>query len=813
MFLKYQLSLGLAVLSLFALSYPLKPLTSLGPLLNPFKGVWRHKPLQIPAEIRLKGLSAPVEVVVDPSGVPHLFAANREDLFLVQGWWSASQRLFQMDLSSRPGSGRLSELMGEATREYDEFFIKLGQRASSETALEAVREDPLTQIAVEAFSKGVNAYIKATATEGLPPEYVLLGIKPEPWSPLKTANFLKTMSFNLAGRSYDLHLTRHLQKLGRAKTEELFPDALPWHKSERFVFSHSQHQSPQPKVPAAQFEDFVSGIKTWPKFLQPFATNGSNNFAVAPQKSENGFSILANDTHLGLSLPSVWLEMHLEAPGYSVYGATFPASPGVILGFNQKLAWGVTNGTSDVADWYEIEFKDETSLEYWLGDEWVSAEVVEEPLIVKSSGRQPVQVIKTAFGFVMHREGKRALTVDWTAHRKSNELKTFLSLGESETLEECHQAISTYQTPSQNFLCVTSSEISLTHQGLFPKRNSGQGKYVLPARAENRWTEWLTNQELPRAINPPEGFLRSANNHVLESYESELGWDYDESYRARRIEEVLKQKTKHRPEDLIDLQNDETDLFAAEILPLLLKNLDESQLKEIDKNTLVPLLDFLQSWRFVADVKGLEATVFYAWWTEVENRLYAKQLGVREGNYYPRRQWTEGLLKLCDQTSEASLCDWIPSLEASSNQKLKTLVTLSFNEALKKLNQRFGPMGPSWSWGMARPTELRHIARLPGFGSQPLEMGGTRYSPNANHGRQGATWKLVVEMSDPPRAWSMINGGQSGHPFSADYELFVNDWREGKMKPVFFDSDIEKLRSLSGAKVYRFEPFINEEKS
>lgn len=790
-FWKYQIILFAAVGLLIFLSFPWGKIPALGPLLSPFSGIWQsHTPRSLRGEeIKIEGLKQAVQVEWDEYGVPHIFAQNSHDLYLTQGYLTARDRLFQMDLQSRPGGGRISELVGERTAKFDEFFIKIGIRRSAQRALEQLKTDPIAWEAVQAYTQGANFYIQNLEEKDYPPEYKILGTAPSLWTPLKTAQFLKTMSFNLAGRSYDLHLTRHLQKWGLKPISFLFPDGLP-HSQEDYIFLDNEMTvRPKPVEPPEDFLNFVTQLKNWPEFLQPFATNGSNNFAVSSKRSSTGYSILANDTHLRLTLPAIWYEIQLSSPEQNVYGASFPGSPSVVLGFNKDIAWGVTNGTSDVVDWYEVEFKSPDSDQYLLDGEWVKAEKEIEVLKVRGGKEKTVEVLWTRHGAVVHREGKLGLALSWTVHEPSNELKTFLDLNRAARFEECEKAIQHFKAPSQNFICADAQDIGLWHEGRFPKRAKGQGKYVMDGRRSDLiWSDWIEQEEIPHVRHPEKGYVRSANNVVAsDSYSYYLGWDYDESYRARRIRELIEAKEKIAPQDLMAIQNDIKDLHAKTVLPPMvalipIQNLNPDQKKMVSE---------LRDWDYLARASGRETTFYKEWWRQFEKALYEDDLGERKGNLYPRRQRTaQVFLRMPGEKAEWE--KWIDNSNTETKETLENLVLTSFFATWEKLEKELGPPGEAWNWGKARPTELSHVAYIPGFGSGEFEMPGTRYSPNANKGEHGATWKLVVALGPDLKAWTNIPGHNQGHPFSSEYTRFVKPWSKGEMKPVHFMAEAGK---------------------
>ncbi|MES2964083.1 MAG: penicillin acylase family protein, partial [Bdellovibrionota bacterium] len=377
----------LAFITIFAAGHRYGLVPPFGPLLSPGRGVWhRVKPIYEKSSeastLSLDALKESVEVVVDDDQIKHVFAKNDHDLYVAQGYLLASERLWEMDFLARTASGRLSEILGERTLEIDKYFRRMGLAAAAQGSAEEFERDPLTRAAVSAYAEGVNAYISQLDRKNLPLEYRLLGHEPEPWSLVKTAQLLKFMAWNLAGGSRDLQLSRSVAQLSGSEIDELFPlnieppePIIP--RGTKWNFTSSA-----PPAPLARFQPDLSRFKPVPT---PDPGNGSNNWAVSGRKSTTGLPILSNDIHLSLYLPSLWYEMQLVSPTQNVYGIALPGAPGVVLGFNSKLAWGVTNAGVDVLDWYQLRFRDETKSEYLFNGQWRPVIAREETIKVRGA--------------------------------------------------------------------------------------------------------------------------------------------------------------------------------------------------------------------------------------------------------------------------------------------------------------------------------------------------------------------------------------------------------------------------------------------
>lgn len=764
---------------------------ALGPLLSPFEGLWQNYPRSRPLEKHFVDLKKDTQVFWDEYGVPHIQAKTEEDLYWAQGYLVASDRLFQMDLQTRAAAGRLSELMGLKTLSVDKMFVKMGLRRAARGALTAMLSEPMTKTALMAYTAGVNRYIEEIrqGAQELPVEYKLIGAEPEDWEPIRTAYLLKMMSFRLNGHSQDLNLTRYLKELGKDKVEDLFPDRFAGDIP--VVNDFKADQKPL-KVPEED-QAFVSSFDEWPEYLKPYLGNGSNNWAVAPQKSATGHSLLANDTHLKYALPAVWYEMQLMGPEVNVYGATFPGAPGVIIGFNEKVAWGVTNAYSDVLDWYEVEFKDSGFSHYRVGEDWLPAEKEQQMILVKGAEPVEVELVWTRYGVVVHSQNQKALTYRWVSHQPSNELLSFLKLNRAQDHKACLEAISNYQAPAQNFICADADNIAIRHQGRYPKKWQGQGKYVLDgSRAESNWQGWIEPDLIPQAVNPEPGYVLSANQRPIEKgYPYYLGWEHIESYRSQRIQEVLSQSKSLAPEDLIKLQNDNLNKHAELILPVLLKVFeqgDKSTIETVSESLQEQALAALKQWDFVESNAQVAPTLFHAWWKNLEEAIWSDELGPRKTSVYPKPPRTTALLReALSDSRKKSQSAWIDDQSTPDVvESVREVVQGSLTKALKELKERHGSSLKDWKWGQVRPSKLPHFAGIHGLGSAALDLPGSAHSVNANRGDHGATWKMVVALGPDMKAWTNYPGGPSGHPFDPEYMSYVKSWSQGHMRPVHF---------------------------
>lgn len=766
------------------------------PKIFPFAGWWRQEFHQYDdMDIFNSPLDKTVTVTYDAEGIPHIFSETDKDLYWVQGYLSARDRLWQMDFQTRVAEGSVSELLGQRTQFLDEYFVKIGMRQAIELATKEILTDPITRVPALQFVEGVNAYIQSLDSDQLPLEYFLTRTRPRLWTARQIAALLKLMTFRLAGYSDDLRLTHYLQKFGNQVVEDLFPER----KGVEVPFAKIPLSANRPVSLNLHPEKiFVTALKDFPDNLQPFPGNGSNNWAVSGMKTKSGFSLLSNDTHLSYSLPSIWYEMQLSTPRGSVYGATIPGAPGIILGYNDNIAWGTTNGSTDVMDWYEIEFRDEKSDEYLVDGSWRQPDhIFFEEIYLKGKGTITQKVIWTYLGPVVYREGKLGLAMKWAAHEPSNELKALLRVNRAQDYSQCFEYLQDFKAPIQNFICADAHNVGIRHNGRIPRRFPQQGRYIQDGRySRNDWQGWFSPEETPEEINPSQGFVHSANQRptMISQNGVYLGWNYPEAFRGQRIRDFLSSKAQLDDKDMIALQNDTLNEHAQLALPLLLEltEKDTGRAPSQDAHALIQILgsDLSQkilTWDYRDQADSLVSALFANWWNHMEQLLWEDDFGPPEKGFYPSRDRTLLILKHLAGQPDHQDQKWVDNLKTPEHETLPQVVREALRKAREDLNSHFGDKIQEWQWFRLHPTRIRHVSYIPGLGlneiGEGMRMGGSQYSVNSNKGQHGPTWRMVVAFNPQPQGWGNYPGGTSGDPLSIDYTRFVNSWSQGKLRP------------------------------
>lgn len=766
-----------------------------GKFFDPYNGFWQNAEHQLTFSdtIHFNKLKNNVQIVLDSNLVPHIFANNDYELFFAQGYITAKFRLWQMDIQTRAAGGMVSEIIGAKAIEMDKYHRRIGMLKSAEAALQAMLEDPVTKNAVTAYAEGVNAYIAGLAPKDYPLEYKLLDLKPTPWSPLRTALLLKLMTYDLSAHNDDLKMTNILHKYGIQVTNELFPN-------------YPYREEPIIPVGTAWNFDSIVQVRRPDNYLsttnkiklpnQPDPGNGSNNWVVSGSKTASGYPILANDPHLQLNLPSLWFQVHLNAPGINVYGVSLPGAPYVIIGFNENISWGVTNVGSDVMDWYQVQFRDEERKEYMHDSSWKSVIPVVEEIKVRGGATVFDTVLYTHHGPVVYHTGEKpfkskvpaGFALRWIAHEKSNDAKTFYLLNKAKLYEDYLKALEVYSSPAQNFAYADKENIALWVNGKFPAKWKEQGKFLLDG-SDSRydWQGWIPHAQNPHVLNPARGFVSSANQFSADTtYPYYLDWQYASYERGARINERLRAMSNATVDSMRLLQVDNFHLQAREILPLLLGKLGNTKLSSEQKQ----VYTILQGWNYYNDPESKGATIFELWWNELYKRIWNNKFG---GEYmkYPSRDVTIHLL-LND-----TLSTWFDNVKTRRVESMSILVEESFKATADSLWKQLGAPGEAWEWGRYKNTSLEHVAKIPSLGRKGIITGGGRTIVNATSDRHGPSWRMVVEMGPEVKGFGIYPGGQSGNPGSHYYDNMVDLWAEGKLLPLVFVRKPEEMKQAT----------------
>lgn len=798
-----SVSILLTAVLIYALDTPLpsgKTKTPrLGYFLSPQYGFWQNAEAtntDYNASVQLTDLNANADVYIDDRLVPHIYAENDADAYYIQGYLHAKFRLWQMEFQTHAAAGRVSEIIGSAGLKTDMFLRRVGLKYGAERAFEAMKADTGIQAAVDRYAAGVNAYIKTLNQQNIPFEYKLLSYSPEEWTAFKSALFLKFMSFDLAGRSVgmDLQMTNTINYFGWEDFEKLYSNVQD--SLDPIVSKGTIYSAPaiMPKAPADLASRYGkkkdTSLATAKPPIEPNENNGSNNWVVAGSKTKSGRPILSNDPHLGLNLPSLWFEIQISTPTHNTYGASFPGSPNVILGFNDSIAWGVTNAGRDVMDLFEMKFKDTTLQEYWFNGAWQKAEQRKEVFKVKGGEDITHTIAITNLGPLMYDRTYKSdnnnptnaknLALRWTAHDPSNELRTFYRLNHAKNYADYLDAISTFVCPGQNFAFASKTgDIAVKQQGRFIARWKRQGDFVMPGEDSSyMWQGFIPVNENPLMLNPARGFVSSANQMATDStYPYYLGAaTLFPLQRGITINKMLDKMTDITPDDMMQLQQNYYNAQAAMGTKAILKFTNESKL---DADA-VKYVQLLKTWDFVSAPNSKASTVFYAVFDSLVHACWDDDLKAAEGNvYFPYKN------ALIDALLKDSIYHYADDIFTKDKiETIQDMVTIAWGKAAKQCKE--WEAAGKLEWTKFKDAYVKHLTELPALSRQHLTTGGWGSTINAITSNHGPSWRMIVHMTDELEAYGIYPGGQNGNPGSKYYDISINDWAKGTYYKLLF---------------------------
>ncbi|MDR7386305.1 MAG: penicillin acylase family protein [Armatimonadota bacterium] len=721
---------------------------------------------QVQGTLVVAGLQQAVEVIRDPWGVPHVYARTEHDLFFAQGYVHAQDRLWQMELNRRTATGRLSELFGERTLRTDRFLRTLGLRQAAALEWGLLSED--TRAALRAYAAGVNAFLQQNRHR-LPLEFVLLRTAPEPWTPLDSLSFGKLMAYELGGNwQTELLRAELLRRLGPEAVARLLPGELPDSPVIVPEAGSGQHRAP------------AAGAG---------ALSGSNNWVLRGQLTDTGRPYLANDPHLRAGLPSTWYTVHLEGGRYRVAGFSFPGVPGVVIGHNEWIAWGVTNANPDVQDLFVERLHPRDPSRYLFRGRWHPVQVRREEIRIR--GRAPEQwvVRSTHHGPVLNGvvEGLRdVVALRWTALVPTTVAEGVLRINRARNWREFREALRYFHVPSQNFVYADrEGNIGYQLPGRIPVRAKGDGTVPVPGwTGEYEWVGWVPYEALPSAFNPPRGWIATANNRIVPAgFRYLLGSEWSEGLRAQRIAQVLTARGRHTLEDLQRLQFDHVSLAGRRVAPVLSR-------VEAPDETVRAVQEDLRRWDGTLSVDSRAGAVYEAFLVQAAEYLFRSRLGDGLWERYASRPFVmAAFLRLWERPSDPW---WGPGGRDRAASEI-------LRRAVRYLEARLGRDRSRWTWGALHQVHFAHaLLPVPVLGrwlsAGPVPTPGDGWTVNQaaysllQPFRQTvvASMRMVLDVGEWDRSVAVHTTGQSGlpgHPHRAD---LLPLWASGRYHPLLW---------------------------
>ncbi len=770
--------------------------------------LWRRPLPKTTGNETVPGLERPVEVIRDHWGVPHLYAQTRRDLFFSQGYVHAQDRLWQMEFSRRLGHGRLAEIVGEAGFEADRLVRTVGFTRAARRDLPLLDDE--CRSVLQAYSDGINAFVRAHPHR-LPLEFTLLRTSPSPWEPLDTLVYGRVQGWVLS-HNWEKEVLQAVlvAQLGPERAAQLRDDYSP---ANPLILPE--------QTCASLAAQFLSELRRAVQWLPALRYQGlSNNWVVDGKRSATGMPLLANDPHLGLDLPGIWYENHLSCPGFQVAGVSFPGVPGVVIGHNEHIAWGVTAAIPDNQDLYLERFHPDDATLYQVGDGWERATVHREEVRVRGEAvPRLIEVLETRHGPVMTsllpldgESHKVALALRWTGNEPSQLTRSVLRLNAAGNWTEFTEALRDFDCPPQNFVYADrGGNIGLYVPGRMPIRQNGLGLVPAPGwDGEHEWKGWIPHEELPHAFNPAQGYLVTANNKVAGiEYPHHYSCDQYDGQRARRITDLLLAQDKASMDDFARIQMDVHTLSGAEFADLLLSSrsslVNHPALRD-HRAQAARMLSLLETWDRRLSVDSPEATVyeltehfaaqrvFHPWLGDITDRYLGLNLGPLF--HYSSHQANNSRSVLRRLLREDA-GDWFRDKEGRSLSR-EDILAGALADAIAYLRQHRGEDVAGWRWGDVHRIVFHHslgkvkpLDRVLNRGPYPLAGDGDTvcaafFRPQLplNDYSAGPSWRMILDLSDWDASLGVIPGGQSGHPASRHYDDQLPLWRAGEYHPL-----------------------------
>jgi penicillin amidase len=790
----------------------------------------RHSFPRVDGRLRLTGLHGTVDVYRDARGIPQIYAADLHDLFFTQGYVHAQDRFWQMDFWRHIGAGRLAELFGESQVETDAFLRTMGWAQIARQEWES--SSPESKSIMQAYADGVNAYLADHQGSALSLEYAVLKLlnphyTPEPWTPVNSLTWGKAMAWDLRGNiEEEIERAMLLKTLSLDQVNQLFP---PYPQDHPLIVpgptaaaasTGGIGRAPLASYPEAQLAAAGGNFASLAPLLGPGGTGiGSNSWVVAGSRTASGKPLLADDPHLSIQMPSIWYQvgLHCRPEGdtcpFEVAGFSFAGVPGVIIGHNQRIAWGVTNVGPDVMDLYIEKVNPANQDQYEVNGRWVDMDVHTETIQV--SGGKPValSVRSTRHGPIISDvylpdkftqqagislPADYAVALRWTALQPAHIFEAVWGFDKARSWDEFRQAARDFTVPAQNLIYAdVDGNIGYQMPGLIPVRASGDGRLPVPGWTdEYEWTGTIPFDQLPSVLNPPAGYIVTANNAVVGAdYPYLITSDWDYGFRAQRIADLLGAAPGKIDSAYIQkMQFDNTDLNAATLVPVLMQ-------VKLDDPQLVAARALLEGWDGSAGSDSKPALLFEDfWWFLLKETFTDKAI---PQDYWPKggNRWFEVVRGLVRQPGSPWWDD------PSTPGKVETrddIFAKAFAEAVADLQRSHGKDPARWpTWGRVHTATFQNqtlgksgVAPIEAlFNRGPFPTSGGESIVNATgwdvFDSFQVTWlpsmRMIVDLSNLDNSLTVHTTGQSGHAYAPHYIDLAPLWASGKYYPMLWN--------------------------
>ena len=753
-----------------------------------FQHILKRSLPEVNGEVSLKGIADTVKIIRDTYGIPHIYANNETDLFFGFGYAVAQDRLWQIDFLRHLGQGRLSEIFGKDLVETDLYFRML-------TATGVRKEIPAEiEPVFKAFASGINAYI-SSHSDRLPIEFTLLRYKPEKWTKDDYLAILKIVNWGLScGFSTDLTAGKILKKVGKEKFREAFP---PWPGDAPLIV---------PKGYTGISTSWDQGLRVAEKVksLIGFPVGAaSNNWVISGKKAVNGKPILANDTHLALTNPSFWWEVNLNCPTIHASGFAVPGVPGIPIGHNRDIAWGVTNVMVDDVDFYVEKIDPENPRQYWYKDHWEDMKVIKEAIKVKGGGLVKKEFFVTRHGPIViqagKNSGKETISRRWAYCECLQPGKAGYELLKAASVKEVIEALRSWELPSQNFVFADrEGAIGYWCCATVPIRSKGDGMLPMPGwTGEYEWKGYVPFDQRPHLLNPEEGFINTSNNKVAgDDYPYLIGHYWEPIDRVTRVRQLLTAQKKLSVEDFKKIQHDTYCLLASELTPRFLAVLENhKEMKGFQKAR-----EILGAWNFVMAKESSAACIFEVTFRKMMDNIFQDELGADLYREYLKT--TMFPPRAIRTLVRAGASPWFDNVTTREKETMEDIMQMSLDQALTELREKMGNDMDTWTWGKIHSLTYQHplgkkkpLDLLFNLGPYPvpgshLTVNKKQYAYETPYDvGHGVSQRMIVDLSAISEALHVLPTGESGQVksrhFSDQIPLYLGNgyhpaWPERK---------------------------------
>jgi penicillin amidase len=787
-------------------------------------------------DINIQGISSNVKIYLDDYGVPHILAANENDMYFTLGYMHARDRLWQMDITRRAAEGRLSEILGSIVLNYDKMFRTIGINKTAYKLYE--NASPKSKEILTAYSNGVNKFIE-THSDELPVEFDVLNYHPYQWKPEHSLMIGRLISWELnIGWYTDYIFGEIINKTGIEKASDIFPDSnITLFKKEKIEIDTLQDTAKEIshkditglKDIASLSKNFFNINESYRKFFGIDATHsGSNSWVISGEKSESGKPILANDPHLAYSAPSKWYEVHMKTGStFDITGMTLPGVPAIVIGHNKSIAWGLTNLMNDENDFVILNRDSSDNSKYKFRNQSVVLDSIAEMIPVKDSADAEYYVKYTAIGPVISDMPKNNFLVDrheesgyngkimtfrWTGYEITDDIFTFYQLNNAKNWDEFRNAIRNFCTPAQNFMYAdTAGNIGYQAAGKIPVRKSDsfEGRFF-PSAEENEWTGFVEFEKMPSSFNPKNGYIVTANTNPWTWLQAEsqdkfyISYNWEPSSRFEHLNEALKSSSKFKSDEFKLMQMNTQSLFAKHVsLYLLEVYKDEQNMNPV----IAAALDLFRKWNGDMNHNEAHGAVFNVFFVYLLKNIYYDELGeniFRDFLSIGSLPYNSAKLLLNNMDEESHL--WFDNINTPSIETKEDITKKSFQEAMDYLRKRFNNDDvSSWRWGELHKIKFNHImgsvsALDQTFNIGTYEVGGDQTTVNCSEYnlfdaykngnfdvRLGPSMRIITDMADLSHSFSINTTGQSGQPLHDNYSDQSRMWLYGESKKMVMD--------------------------